>query len=373
MLHRDELKEFTGMRDDDASFVSLYLNVDPISNPKGDYIIRFKNMIRDTAESLEKTGYKLVKDDLIKMESYVTGNKRMFKKGLVLLSSGRKGFWREYHLAVPVSDEIVVEKSPYIRPLLDALDHYRRYVIALVDKESARIFIVHLGEIVEYGEVHTSDVPGRHKKGGWFALSQNHYDRHIKFHVGLHLNDVVKKLDSFMAGEEISGLLIGGSDEALVMTKGMLAPAVSPKIVGSFQAEMNASSDDILAKAEAEIGEYEKRKKYEMVERLVSQAMKNENAVLGLENVLNALHEGKVMRLVFLRDYKSRGYYCEKCGSLGFQNTGMCAYCRGELTETNFIIDMAAQKAVGQGASVEVVQESSRLADSGGIGAFLRF
>lgn len=373
MLDREEIKEFTGMRDDNASFVSLYLNVDPISNPKGDYIIRFKNMIRDTAEGLEKAVYKLVKDDLIKMESYVTGNKRMFKKGLVLLSSSRKDFWREYHLAVPVRDEIVVEKSPYMRPLLDALDHYQRFVIALVDKESARIFIVHLGEIVEYGEVHTSDVPGRHKKGGWFALSQNHYDRHIKFHVGLHLNDVVKKLDSFMAGKEVSGLLMGGSDEAVVMTKGMLAPTVSAKIVGSFQAEMSASSDDILARAEAEIDAYEEKKKDETVELLVTQALKNENAVLGLENVLNALHEGKVMKLIFLRDYKSRGYCCEKCGSLGFQNTGRCAYCRGELRETNFIVDMAAQKAVGQGASVEVVPESRSLGDSGGIGAFLRF
>ena len=30
----------------------------------------------------------------------------------------------------------------------------------LVSKESARIFVVHLGEVVEYGEVHSKDIPG---------------------------------------------------------------------------------------------------------------------------------------------------------------------------------------------------------------------
>ena len=373
MLDSKELKELARMRNDAVSFVSLYLNVDPFSNPKGDYMIQFKNMVKDAAEGLERTVYKHVKNDLEKIEAYVLGNKRMFRKGLVLLSSVRKDFWREYQLSVPVKSEIVVDKCPYIKPLLDALDRHQRYVIVLVDKESARIFVVRLGEIVEYGEVHTPDVPGRHKKGGWFALSQNHYERHIKFHVGLHLNDVVKKLDSFMAGEEISGLLIGGPDEAAVMTRDMLSPAVGGKIVGSFQSEMLASSDEILAKAEAVIGTVEKKKKEETVERLIVQAMKNNNAVLGLENVLYALHEGKVMKLVFLRDYNPAGYSCKKCGSLGAQDTQWCAYCRGELDATDFIIDAAAQKAVEQGATVEVVAEDKRLADAGGVGAFLRF
>lgn len=373
MLDCKELKELAGMHDDTTSFVSLYLNVDPFTNPKGDYIIHSKNMLKDTAEAVEKAVYKHVKNDLEKMEAYVLGNKRMFKKGLVLLSCSRKAFWKEYHLSVPVKSQIVVEKYPYIKPLLDIVGQHQRYVIVLVGKEAARIFIVQLGEIVEYGEVHTPDVPGRHKKGGWFALSQNHYERHIKFHVGLHLNDVIKKLDSFMAGEGVSGLLIGGSDEAVVMTKNMLSAAVADKILGSFQAEMLAPNDEVLANAEAVISSCEKKRKNETVDRLLRQALKNENAVLGLENALNALHEGKVMKLVFLRDYNPGGYSCRKCGSLGVQDVQRCPYCGGEMDKVNYIVDPAAQRAVEQGATIEVVTESKTLADSGGIGAFLRF
>ena len=66
-----------------------------------------------------------------------------------------------------------MDKAPYIQPLLDILDNYKQYAVLLVDKESARLFLVHLGEIEEYGEVHTPDVPGKHKKRGDGFLSQD--------------------------------------------------------------------------------------------------------------------------------------------------------------------------------------------------------
>lgn len=373
MLDRKELKEIAQMHDDSPCFVTLYLNVNPLSNPRGEHIIEFNNMLKNTIESLDKKVYKLVKDDLEKINSYVLGNKRLFKKGLAILSSTHKTFWKEYHLSVPVKSELIVGKTPFIKPLLDVTDQSQRYVVLLVDKESARIFLMHLGEIEEHREVHTPDVPGKHKKGGWFALSQNHYDRHIDFHVTLHLNDVVKKLDSFMAGEEISGLLIGGADEAVSRTKEILPQTVIGKNAGTFQAEMFATSDEVLTKAETVINAFEKKKRDETVDKLINQTLKNENAVLGLENVMNALQERKVMRLIYVRDFNPNAYACTKCGSVSVQALKECPYCKGGMDKADYIIDIASQKAVEQGAIVEVVAENRKLSDSGGIGAFLRF
>src|SRR3972149_11233343 len=121
MLDRKELKEIARIRDESPCFVNLYLNVNPLTNPKGEHVIQFKNMLKNTIETLDKKIYKLVKDDLEKIDSYVLGNKRLFKKGLALLSSTRKSFWREYQLSVPVKSELIVDKCPYIKPLLDIL------------------------------------------------------------------------------------------------------------------------------------------------------------------------------------------------------------------------------------------------------------
>lgn len=373
MLSREELKEIAKMQAGDAFFVSLYLNVNPMTNIKNNYVIHVKNMLKDTAEKLDKIVLKKVNSDLEKIESYIITNKRAFKKGLAILSSSEKNYWKEFQLSVPVKNEIIVDRAPYIKPLLDILDNYQRYALLLVDRESARLFIVHLGEIEEYSEVHTEDVPGKHKKGGWFALSEKSYERHTDYHVGLHLKDVVKQLETFLSHEYVGRLIIGGSEETIKKVKAMLPQTVADKIIGTFQAEMFAKSNEILEKARPVLQAFEKKKEAETVNDLLTRSMKNENAVIGIEDVLNALQEGRIMKLIFLKDYKQTGLSCKNCSYLNIQDIASCPYCKGEMQKVNYIIELTAQKAVEQGAIVDIIPENKTLQESGSIGAFLRF
>ncbi len=373
MLNMADLKELANYNGKGGYFVSLYLNVDPNFNKKGDYIVHIKNMLKQTAESLDKAVYKKVKEDLEKIEHYVLTNKRMFKKGLALFSSKERSLWREYNLGLPVKNELIVDKGVYTKPLIDLLNNYQRYGVLLVGKDSARIFIVHLGEIVEYGEVYTADIPGKHKKGGWFGLAQNHFERHINVHVGIHLKDVIEKLDSFLAGEYIGRLILGGSDEAVSMFKGMLHKITLDKLIGSVKIEMFAKSDDVLSKVEPIVAAYEHKQEEATVKDLIAKAMKNEAAVLGLENVINAIQEQKVMKLVFISSYKQNGFNCKSCGFLTTQKINSCPYCKGDFEGVDYMIDIVAQKAIQQGAFIEVITENKELLQAGGIGAFLRF
>lgn len=373
MLSMADLRELADHNGKGGYFVSLYLNVDPNFNKKGDYIVHIKNMLKQTTESLDKAVYKRVKEDLEKIEHYVLTNKRMFKRGLALFSSKELSLWREYNLGVPVKNELIVDKSIYTKPLLDILNNYQRYGVLLIGKDSARIFIVHLGEIVEYGEVHTADIPGKHKKGGWFALSQNHFERHINVHIGVHLKEVIEKLDSFVAGEYIGRLILGGSDEAISMFKGMLPKKTLDKIIATVKIEMFAKGDDVLSKVQPILADYERKQEEKTVQELIAKAMKNEAAVLGLENVINAIQEQKVMKLVFISSYKQNGYNCKSCGFLTTQRINSCPYCKGDFEGVDYMVDLAAQKAVQQGALIEVINENKDLQAAGGIGAFLRF
>lgn len=372
MLNSAELKEIASM-DGRNYFVSLYLNVDPIFNKKGDYMVHFKNMMKGTVEALDKAIYKRVKDDLAKIDNYVLSNKRMFKKGLALLGSSESSFWKEYHLGVPVRNELTIDNVPNIKPLLNILYNYQRYAVLVVDKESARIFVIHLGEIVEYGEVHTKDIPGKHKKGGWFALSQDHYERHIDYHVGLHLKDVVDRLDSFLSVEHIGKIIIGGSDEAVSMVRGMLHKTVLDKVIGPVRIEMFAKPDEVLNKVQSIVLEYDKKEEEKTIEDLVARTLKHDKAVLGINDVLDNLQKKRVMKLVILEDYKTSGYGCKSCGSLTAQMTDKCPFCQGKMESVNDIADLAEEMAILQDALVEVVAGSRILMDAGGIGAFLRF
>lgn len=373
MLNRGELKEIAALQANDSYFVSLYLNVNPVTNAKGDYVIHSKNMIKDIAEGIDKKIFKKIKSDIEKIESFIVSNKREFKKGLAILSSSENSFWKEYHLAIPVKNGIRVDRTPHIEPLFDILDNYQRYAVILVDKESARLFLAHLGEIEEYGEIHTPGVPGKHKKGGWFALSQNHYERHIDYHIGLHLKDVIKRLDSFLAEEHIERIAIGGSGDAVSMVREMFPRAINEKVIGIFHAEMFAKSNEIFEKVKPVIGEFENKKQKITVSELLTMAMKGENAVIGLENVLNALQEGRVMKLVLIKDFEDSGYACRNCRYLTKQKVSPCPYCNSEMEDVNYLVALAAQRAVENGAQVEVISKNKELLNAGAIGAFLRF
>lgn len=373
MISREELKEIAKIRGNDAYFVSLYLNVNPVTNVKDNYVIHVKNMLKQNVEKLDKVIMKSISRDFEKIESYILTNKKVFKKGLAIISCDKKNFWKEFHLSIPVRNDIIIDTTPYIKPLLDILDNYQRYAILLVGREYARLFMIHLGEIEEYIEIYTEGVPGRHKKGGWFSLSEKTYERHIDYHVERHLKDVLKQLDTIMSKEYVGRLIIGGSEDAVSRVRTMLPHTISEKIIGTFHADMNATGKEILEKTEPIFRAYENMKESETIEEILTKAMKNENAVIGIEDVMNAIQEGRVMKLVLLKDFSIEGLLCKNCGHLTIQNITSCPYCKGEVEKANYVTDLIAQRAIEQGAFVDIVYDNPKLKETGGIGAILRF
>ena len=348
MLNREELREMAKIKAGDVFFVSLYLNVNPATNTKNDYVIHVKNMLKQTAEKVDKAALKRIREDLEKIDSYIRANKRIFRKGLAIVSSQEMNFWKEFHLSIPVKNEIIVDDTPYVKPLLDILDNYQRYALVLVGSDSARLFIIHLGEIEEYSEVHSEDVPGRHKKGGWYALSEKSYERHRDYHVGLHLKDVLKQLDSFLSREYVGRVLISGSEEAVAKVRTMLSPSVTDKVIGTFQADMSANTKEILEKAEPIVRLFERKEEEKTIDDLLTRAMKNENAVIGIDDVLNALQEGRLRKLIFLKDYNKSGLTCKNCGFMTTQDILNCPYCKGKTRQVNYIVDLIAQRRLSR-------------------------
>jgi len=372
MLTIEELKEIAAINPNGEYYVSLYLNVDPVTNPGGEHLIRFKNMIKDLDEKLEKDIRKKVSKDIEELEWYFIGNQRRFKKALCLLSSKEAGFWREYNLNVPVKNEVIVEKTPHIQPLLNIMDNYERCLALLISKDAARIFVVQMNEVLEYAEIHTPDIVGRHKKGGWFALEEDHYARHRDFHVSLHLNDVTWELAGFLARQKIGRILVGGPEETLAMAMAELPHEIREKIIGTFSAGMYESPAEILARLDPVLREYERKTEAEAIEELITRVNKNKQAVLGMSDVLLMLNEGRVQELFVDEGLRESGSFCPACNALSLE-PGSCRYCGNELEQVNYFADLVMQKAAQMGGKIEVVPDNEELRKSGGIGAFLRY
>ena len=104
----------------------------------------------------------------------------------------------------------MIADRPYLRPLLTLIDEFERYMILLVDKQTARLFVVYLGEIEEYTELMDELVP--HSRAGGLSAEKN--QRHHEMHVLWHVKHAVEATEQLWMRERCQWLLVGGTEEA---------------------------------------------------------------------------------------------------------------------------------------------------------------
>ncbi|MEN2993994.1 MAG: Vms1/Ankzf1 family peptidyl-tRNA hydrolase [Thermodesulfovibrio sp.] len=372
MFERKDLEQLERFTFNDAYVVSLFLNVSPQERKKQAYLSKFKNLVKTLPEDIHNA----CKEDINRIEAFLQSERESFKKSIVIYSCSPKNLWVRYDLNVELKDDIIVDRSPYISPLFDLLDNYQKYGVLLVDKRTARVFLVFLGEIEEYGIVEHEDVPGKHKKGGWFALAEKRYERHIDYHVKMHLKDVIEKFNSFLKDKNIRRLIVAGPDEAISELMNILDEEIKQKIVGITNIEKYASKEEVLEKILPIIEGYENLKEEETVSELITRSLKNDNAVMGIDDVLKYLRDKRVMKLIIAKDHRLEGFICKNCGFATTQNVECCMECESCVMKSYNLIEKATEMAIEQAALVEVVKEEKnrkKLLEYGGIGAFLRF
>ncbi|KUK41780.1 MAG: hypothetical protein XD69_0167 [Clostridia bacterium 62_21] len=372
MVDRQDLQTLAALPEQ-AAYVSVYLNIDPGTRRRPVPAAVFKRLVREELAKFDTKDRRLLEPHLERLAEYITFSRNRFRRALVLFTCPTSDLWREYHLAVPVPNAVIINRRPWIRPLAHLVDDYQPFVVALVDRRSARLFLVRLGEIDVYVEHEHPDMPGKHKKGGWFALSQSRYARNIEKQVRLHLEHVAEILDELFKGGYIGRVAVAGPPEAVSTFKECLAPVVRNRIAVFFREEMFADWGEILEGVRELMGNVEKEREDALVRELVERAYAGGRAVLGIDDVVTNLVKGSVVKLAIAADFRQTGFRCSACGAVLTYAFNGCPYCGQLLEEEPYLGDLVVQEAVRQGALVEVVRHSHPLLQkAGGIAALLR-
>jgi peptide chain release factor subunit 1 len=348
--------------------LSLYLNINPSEGNADAYRLRLRNMLKEVN----------LPQDTSAIERFFNSEFDWSGKGVVVFSCAADGFLRAFPLALPVRDLVHVSNRPVLKPLMDLLDSYGGYGVVLVDKQGARLFHFHLGELREQEGVlganvkHTkyggaSTVPGR--RGG--IAGRTHrvdetIDRNMKVSAEFSVH--------FFENNRIRRVLIAGSDENINLFRAMLPKAWQSLIVGTFIMPMTASHTEVLAHAMQTGNEAEARRKERLVENLITQSAKAHSATVGLENTLQAVNNERVQTLVVMEGFRSGGAQCQSCGLLTIKDVERCPVCDGEMASGGVdVVDLAVNKIVRHGGEVEVILKSPMLEKVGWMGALLRY
>ena len=366
MLSESDLRELLEISADQP-MLSVYLNTVPTEGNADAYKLRLRNMLKEVP----------LRQDVNVVERYFDHEYERSGRSIAIFSCAAKGFFRAYNLAVPIPNQVYVNDRPAVKPLADVLDAFGGYGVVLVDKQGARLFFFHLGELREQegvlGETvkHTkqggaSTFPGR--RGG--VAGQTHYVDEV---IERNMKECVDFATRFFDENHVRRVLIGGTDENIALFRGQLPKAWQSLVVGAFAMSMTASHSEVLSKA-MQVGlEAEQKREARLIDAVITAAAKGGGGTVGIDATLTAVHDGRVQTLLVSEGYSEPGYHCKGCGYLTTLEQKACPFCGGAFEKLPDSVEHAVMDVMQNGGVIEVVHDGRALEQAGKIGAILRY
>ncbi|NOR77846.1 MAG: hypothetical protein GQ523_05365 [Methanophagales archaeon] len=366
-LKNRDIKELSEVYDTENrdSFISLYLDIASLDT-------KFVRRRRNTCKSVLK-GDKELSENFEKamqmIEEYLNKNEReKGQQGHAIFASNIHNFFKAYKLGMPVENLLIVDTSPYIRPLARLVDEYEAFGLVLLDSQRAKIYVVSSGK-VGYKKRYATDIINKHKKGG---MSQARFQRLRKGAIDHFLKDVAEDVEKLFLQDEVVKLIIAGSGNAKLLFKNILPPHIKSEIVAIIDMAFDEAEGRLVSKAEEIALDAEKETSEQNVSRLRDEILRNGLAVHGLKETGEAVINGQIELLLVSKGYKIRGWICEKCQTVDSGVKDKCPYCGSRTSEVD-VIEELIEFAERTDTKVEFVEDNPILAELGGVGGLLRF
>jgi len=350
-----------------TNVLSVYLNTDPTQANTDRHKLRLRSLLKSVN----------MPEDVQTIEEYLERSYNWSGRSVAMFSCAAEEFFRAYPLAIPVKSRVRINTNPHVKPLANLLDFYGGYGVILVDKQGARVFHFHLGELIEQEGILGEEV--RHtKRGGASSLAGRRggvagRTNYVDEITDRNMRESVEFATHFFQEADIRRIAIGGTDDNVTPFRSLLPKSWQSLVVGTFPISMTASKEEIYERT-MELGKAaEIRHEEQLVNIVVTSAAKRKGGVTKLDDTLKAVHDGRVQTLVVREGYRAPGYQCSGCTYLTARAHATCPFCGSTFKQIPDAVELAVRNVMQQGGDIEFVQ----LEDSGmkisNIGALLRY
>jgi peptide chain release factor subunit 1 len=368
MLTERDLRELIDFRPGHP-VLSVYLSADPAAGTSEAHKLRLRQMLKDLPGNPAS--------DIEAVERFVHYEYDWSGRGLAAFSCQAKGFFRAYPLFVPLRSRARQMERPYVKPLADLLDRYGGFGVALVDRQGARLFHFHMGELREQEGTLGTSVRKTKQGGGSTATGMRGgaagQTRHAEEVADRNLREASRFAAKFFKDARVRRILVGGTEETVAQFLGLLPKTWQSLVVGSFPMDMNAGQAEVLERSMGLVARRDREREGQLVQGLITAAAKGREGVIGLDETLAAVHDGRTQTLIISDGYRAPGYRCAGCAYLTTQSLERCPFCGQAFDEIEDAVESVVRRVLLDGGDVEVVHGDPALDKAGRIGALLRY
>jgi peptide subunit release factor 1 (eRF1) len=242
---KETIQKLKNYNDRSFPILSVYLEIKKDNPNEQLMLLRSFHKLIDTTLSRKKQTQ--LRQSLIYMDSYLNNFYDIHNyHGIALFAGGNK-LWEVITTPFSLPTSLHVDHSPFLTPIKQKLHEYDRYLVVLADRQKAKFFTLHLGNIEEQIDFRDKKVPQEVNTGVQNSRG-NKLDRHIKEHLHKHFNDVANKLNKFVGNKPIDGVVLGSHKTLIPTLEDHLPKKLQNKIIGNFLAEPDTNINELIIK-----------------------------------------------------------------------------------------------------------------------------
>lgn len=362
-LQEINLRTFSELEGAERAFASLYL-----SSPEA----------LNTLPQREALIYDLLADEPEEAEQF-TENMKLIRawldehpfqsEGLCVFACWALNYVQGIPLPLSVPDLLRVGPALYLRPLAELRDEYENFVIVVADNRATRILEI-TSTVADTAKKVRGDVTNAVRKGGW---SQKRYARRREKELLHYAKEINEVLSDLIRKKKFNRVVLMGSQETLVELESVLEQNVVEKIIGKRTTDTAKGESDLIDEAYKLFFTEERDEEIRLWDRIKDEYLSNGLAVVGPQNVLDALGLGRVEEIIVTRDAEIEGTRCRDCEALVHGTVDICKACESDSVFTVDLVDELVRRAELTSAAVEFTDPIEGLSKQGDIAALLRY
>jgi hypothetical protein len=326
--------------------------------------------IRERADGMDRSVQKSVRNDAERIHALADRFEVEPTPGYAIFASDFDGIFALERLGHTVPNVSAIGPRPYLRPLR-ASPRPLRSSLLVADRSVARTFTAVEGIVEEIGDPIGADV-GNRSWGGFSGYDEQTVRSRAEEMTVRVWREAGERLLDRHVRRPFDYIAIGSHEEMVEEIARTLHPylarlprasfVASPQTVGipMLRAEVGALNGRILHEQQSELAE-----------RVCDTAWSGGNAVLGLQEVLDAANIQAIDTLVVAGEFTKPGVLCDVCGRLAREGV-TCPVCGATMFEIDDIVAAVMEAGVAAGGTVTQVSVASPL-DRSGVGALTRF
>jgi peptide chain release factor subunit 1 len=333
------------------TFVSVYFN-----GKDKKFLRRREQAIRKV---LDKEEYENFEKTMEKIRNYLEGNNGF---NVAIFASAKHDFFKVVTLTIRPVNELIVDSSPYVRPLAELADTWKPFTLILLNSNHAKIYSVTCGDISIEDEI-SAEIMSKHKKGGW---SQARFQRLRKGSIHSFFTELIEEMQKSAS----NNIILAGPGQAKHELRRIMPKNLQENIVSLIDTDID-DERELFKESMGVMAQKEIKSERDILESFKKEVLTDGLAVYGIDATKEAVRNGQVEILLVEKDYTLKGWICERCQIIGNDTANTCYNCGNNVSEVD-VIEEIIELANRADTLVEFIN-GDEMKKYGHIAALLRY